>query len=927
MRIITYPNPHDIKQHEELWSLFKLLPHFCASDTLKQGLEHSYGRESFGDVLSSVDTLVNAFLKETVNDIELNIRLFLTVAEEIRTLNESELKKSLRFNIYDVVDSVKLLNILGANADLFSTNITLEQACTLDIYRCTKIKGIFSDFEAIKRYTYEECGNIIKRVLFEEIEYFVANLPIIKDRIEYFIINSFDDALTRLKYILIMILEIEEGYKHTPFAENYDYSKDKIKINHFLNIIGNYRNSVINRIIIHGIHKITPEIYFVINLLESVGIDVVFVLNYVKNLPKTYETWKKVYEWTKCEFENESDLNLNMGKEIGRSISSIIEGRDWNRNLEEKIVIYPHLTSFTDREVRRTFQPVNSLASMKTQYYAVDGNSSNEILKMYFPEQFKQRPFLSYPIGQFILGLYNMWDFEENRVEINNVYLSECAVSKVYSSNSNTNILETINRVKQYYSDLKFLDQYIARTEQLLNSLDVIEKNEFYTPLKKISYFNISKTSAEDFRGFLKFIQEVSESLFKKDEKEIDFGDHFNTLIEILKVPTQSSSNTTNVEKELIYELSERLQIKNNGNISGNIEDVKEALFYYLASTDVKDTSNWIVRNFEQLDGAVMLKSSKAETYHLSMLSNTNMTRQTNDVLPWPITKEMFFGYSDLEGAIPVITTAILERRNFLRFLLFYGTFFSRKKIKLSYIKEENGEEQSLYYLLRILGLKEEIFKEQTQTGFVTDETNIVELNGVNILALRNEEKEMFSICPYKFMQNRVLKSPIEYSSEFHIKYYVSNFMYFYIRQTQSLDDGNVNEVLDREFDRLKRIFPYWGSSVFADIKNETRSQLKKSREREGLFSKFQPQLENDYKLRKENFLIAQWLDENNARLMNFQRDGINDLIRKYMLSSALYPVLDEVPNHKICENCNFNDVCLRDYYDARISRGGNIDD
>ena len=64
--------------------------------------------------------------------------------------------------------------------------------------------------------------------------------------------------------------------------------------------------------------------------------------------------------------------------------------------------------------------------------------------------------------------------------------------------------------------------------------------------------------------------------------------------------------------------------------------------------------------------------------------------------------------------------------------------------------------------------------------------------------------------------------------------------------------------------------------------------------------------------------MIAQWLDySKRTKQMNFEKDNINEMIVSYMQSPQLYPLRAELPHKKVCENCNFSEVCLRDYYDA----------
>jgi len=111
-----------------------------------------------------------------------------------------------------------------------------------------------------------------------------------------------------------------------------------------------------------------------------------------------------------------------------------------------EVTVYGNLTTFTDHEVRKVFEKVskvkgNPLAKMETQFYAVKGTTSNELLKLYFPDQFSVKPFLSYPIGQFILGIYNMWDFDKKTMIIDESSINECAVSDVFK-NDGFNILK-----------------------------------------------------------------------------------------------------------------------------------------------------------------------------------------------------------------------------------------------------------------------------------------------------------------------------------------------------------------------------------------------------------------------------------------------------------------------------------------------------
>ena len=73
--------------------------------------------------------------------------------------------------------------------------------------------------------------------------------------------------------------------------------------------------------------------------------------------------------------------------------------------------------------------------------------------------------------------------------------------------------------------------------------------------------------------------------------------------------------------------------------------------------------ANWIVRDFEQIDGAVLLsKASLATTYHFAMLSNDHMLSEGPHTLPWPLTEEMFSHFDTYMEAISAITAELLRQ-------------------------------------------------------------------------------------------------------------------------------------------------------------------------------------------------------------------------------------------------------------------------
>lgn len=908
MRIFTYPDPFKIKDNSKRWDIISKYPHFCASDTLLQGLVAQYKRESFG-ILMSVESLVNKVIGEWVNNPQNDIQLFLDVSNEIRNLPDEKMKQAFRFNIAEVVQSIKFLVMLECESDKFQDDISEEQKYLLQIYEAVKDSSAVLEFKKLSYLSKDKIIESIRLTVNEEIEY-LCNRDLAKAKslgIKLPILTHQQGVLAISK----IIKDLEEKIEAETFTfEMTSYEQDLEKAKHIRGLLLNDDNEVYEKIIIHGVHRITPEMYFLFKLLEKNGIEVIFLINYAKNLPKTYQTWKEVYSWCDTSFEFEEEVLLPKGDNLGVALANVMEGRPQKAKPKEKVYVFNNLTSFTDREVRKTFKRADEkLSDMKTQYYAVRGQKSNEILKVYFPDQFNEKPFLSYPIGQFILGIYSMWDFTKGELCFNEANLNECAVSNIYTAD--INVFEVVNKVKLYFSDCETFSEYKARIAHLSKTLKEINDNVLYLPLKKISFFNITLHELQVFSDFLDFINNIGERLFKGKKDSVDYGEHFGELIKIISTPTLNSSTISASEKDLLESLTQKLMLCADGEVTGNIEDVKDALAFYLSVKNKGDTSNWIVRNFEQIDGAVLLSKRSRRKYHFACLSNSQMTKQPDDVLTWPLTNEMFNGYTHVEGAVPVINKGLLERRNFLKFSLFYGALFTKCDIELSYIVEEDGKEQTPYYLLNVLGLEMVPYKERDMGRFI--DGNIDEsLDYVfSTMKVDEEEKELFSICPYKFLQHVVFKSPIEYRSAYHIKYFLANYMYYHVTRTVDMRTGNktaIEKQISEKIKSLKTFFPFWDEIIFTDIENTVSNQLKGFR--------FYSSNNNVYQRRKENFLIAKWGD-NGQNQMDFNKPNLENLMDVYMHSPALYPSRNELPHRKVCENCNYTAVCLRDYYDA----------
>lgn len=100
------------------------------------------------------------------------------------------------------------------------------------------------------------------------------------------------------------------------------------------------------------------------------------------------------------------------------------------------------------------------LSYMREQFYSAN-SSVNDILKVYFPEQFGERHFLAYPIGHFFVAVTKMWNSENGGIKIEDMNdIAECLCSGALYEKKIGSLITTFNQTRNYFSSLSGLKVY-----------------------------------------------------------------------------------------------------------------------------------------------------------------------------------------------------------------------------------------------------------------------------------------------------------------------------------------------------------------------------------------------------------------------------------------------------------------------------------
>ena len=429
IKIYTYKDPFHLDKYS-YWNEIKQYPHLCVSQTLVQGLDKKYKRSEFS-YLYCIDDLMEILYCDWIKNIEVRVNQYIKLSEIINKIPHKKIKNSFKFNQNNVLDAIRMIKELELDLKVDEKNLSEEQNWFI------KIKN---------RVEKEDCFNILEKSKIQDKE----------------------DLLKALNKLLI-----NEGKKKKKILDNLKNEKSKLELEKELDTFrevlkANNKNNILDTVVIHGVHKFDSKLFYFIRNLKSLGINIIFLINYNDDYKRIYETWTNVYKWTNKELHIEDIYIEEFYSDLGIAIGKLLEGdfeaiNDCSLNTY-KVNVFDNMTSFSnsicevyEKAYNSTTNILNNnndfnsgkiLNNMRTQYYAVNNNDINEILKTYYPEQFGDKHFLAYPIGQFILGIYNMWDNEKEKIIINESSIKECLSVEFWNNNTSSPIIETYDKIK-----------------------------------------------------------------------------------------------------------------------------------------------------------------------------------------------------------------------------------------------------------------------------------------------------------------------------------------------------------------------------------------------------------------------------------------------------------------------------------------------
>lgn len=903
LSIYTYSNPYEI-HNEPYWDSIKNCAHFCVSQTMVNGLVAVYSELDCGQI-ATIEELVEALYpswfdtKTYISQYTALTNILDNVKVNVSPEEWKRIKQSLSFNKSGLLDSIRLLFEMGID---FS-KIKLKKLTEEQIYLAATYRAILRD----------------------------------KSRELFLLKRQFSER------------EVDEAIRLALVSKDIRRNKQPKSI----------VNVDCDTVIIHGVHQFTPTILSMIEAIEKYK-RVVLLFNYQEQYKEIYQTWLDVYSCfdinIKSQFNNEFQPSKLLqasycGNLLADKLAKLADGEFSGKEkmLEEVSVIeFDNITEFS-AYVARIYEDAvekyvnenkngsgSALLYMAEQFYAAN-NSVNDILKVYFPEQFGERHFLAYPIGHFFVAVTNMWDAENGGIRIENMNdLAECLCSEALPENRLGSLITTFNATKNYFSRATSLmgtddqDGIIDLLKKLKKQKRKLEngKLEFSEQLIRLNYYNVSIDDLDELICALETLDSITKLFYEDFENEDNNFKHFYEKVkEFVEQKVLPSVEAESEFQEIILRLLARLEEVEKINETSSFECLKETMAYYLKQEKAKgDSANWIVRDFQQIDGDV-LKSSNQDPdiiYHFACISDADMNVKREDQFPWPLTIDFFEkAYEPLDWKYQVYVKSRKEFKHFKRYALIYGLEFNRCKFKLSYVKNDDDKENELYYMLKLLGIT--TLENKQEANYVANEIDVDVVLDTNKSKFTDLDGYRRRICGYRFALESLINGGTKYKDKFIQSKYLEILLANIIRRklvNQVATDNIINEVLDNEVMNLKRYFQFLNESELTDIKSNAKSAIKYQALKDGRLKQF-PEVDNrdeEMMRKKEEFIYLHLENEQEENVLLGKFNNLTIAEKREFTSDRLKEAKYDYSVNIWCQWCAEREICL-EYYKSLVEK------
>ena len=343
-------------------------------------------------------------------------------------------------------------------------------------------------------------------------------------------------------------------------------------------------HEVPNKLIVCGFYYFTPLQQHIFDLLEHVGVELVYLIPYRIEEPWVYEIWSTTYfmklqsiqecytsdnssgdQTSKVNLSNtesayENTINVNSNESIKKLPDYFKKGSEKTHrsfNKTRSIIIQEYNSSL---EFIKACHPSNQQGG---RLYSSNDKQANKLLQDFYPESYGKRRLLAYPIGQFVGILNSLWNHQENEIRITTQQMIDLFATGwlAYEGKSGKSHVHDVMKLMPYFRDCERMEEWRVRLKELRRVYQEVilgfrvgaKEKRVVPPMEHMPYFSVGQEELEVILRLIERILEMAQELFVQSE-EMFLVDYVRKLEQLL-FQYEMSNELYEEERILIEEL------------------------------------------------------------------------------------------------------------------------------------------------------------------------------------------------------------------------------------------------------------------------------------------------------------------------------------------------------------------------------------
>ena len=547
-------------------------------------------------------------------------------------------------------------------------------------------------------------------------------------------------------------------------------------------------------VVFHGLYYITPIQEKIISSMEEAGYRLIFLIPYDERYPFVYEIWDETYSERRG-YPSKSEWHMEKSN-TADPYGDIFEGK-------KPVSIHNQLKLKEYASVMEFVNDVKNIKSNGFSIYSSDYKAANKILKDYFPEEYGERKILSYPIGQFVSILNQMWDEEQKTIILEKDNLIECFSSGWLAVNgvSGRQYLQDLMYVLPFFTGCHTVSEWSARIgvlkqirqdaiEPFMEDFDQEEsvarwQQAIGNPMANFSMFAVETEKLDIILSLIQQLLLMATDLFGNNQV-IRVSDHIGKLDQILKRHEVSNEMYTE-EREIVSDIFEKLEQPSDFNAKVAPSDIANALKLFLCDRfedgEIQTNRVGLVYPMYQIDAACIKNKSKV---HICMCDVNAMPGGNKEYI-WPLTASVVHDcYQRTQNRLLVNLMQIMESTTLCNRYFMYVAL-KNKEVTVSWVSNIGDKMLAPSPYIKLVseatGNKVEAAKRHQITfsrvasaaygsGRIDEYDNEKTPSGII-----KEARMDYAVCPMKYVFGYVVEKHPTYSSDFQQSYALNAFI------------------------------------------------------------------------------------------------------------------------------------------------------